>query len=94
MGQEKIKKEEVIGIIKNNYDTLISKLPKLVEGDLNKIWDEKLKKVKIEKTKVIGFVNNFHVDDFDKIFNGNNKGGGRKKIGGQPRDEQLGEVAL
>jgi len=95
MGEEKITKEGVIGIIEKNYDTLISKLPKLVEGDLKKIWNEKLEERKIEKKNVIDFVVKFDDGDFDKIFNGNNKGGGRKKIGGQgPSDEQLGQVAL
>ena len=94
--EEKITKESVIGIIKKlGFGTLISKLPELVEGDLNKIWNEKLKERKIEKKNVIDFINNFDNKDFDKIFNGNNKGGGRKKIGGVgPSDEQLGQVAL
>lgn len=95
MGQEEITKESVKEFINNKYDELISKLPELVEGDLNNIWNEKLKKVDIKQTKVIDFVNNFDKKDFDKIFNGNNKGGGRKKIGGVgPSDEQLGQVAL
>ena len=98
MGEEKkITKKSVIGIIaKLGFGTLISKLPELVEDQhLNKIWNEKLKERKIEKNNVIDFINDFDKKDFDKIFNGNNKGGGRKKIGGVgPSDEQLGQVAL
>jgi len=95
--EEKITKKGVIGFLnEKNYGILISKLQALVQNNnLKNIWNEKLKERKIEKKNVIEFVENFDDGDFDKIFNGNNKGGGRKKIGGVgPSDEQLGQVAL